>query len=425
MMPIDAVARAEAVFLEKVITLHPDAEGKPCVIGNCQAGWAVMMVASISPQLFGPIIIVGSPLSYWTGQRGLNTMRYNGDLLGGSWLAALTSDIGNGIFDGAWLVQNFEYLNPANTFWKKPYNLLSKVDTEAPGYLEFERWWGGHVNLTAKEMQSIADELFVGNKLAAGLVKSSDGTAIDLRNIRSPIVVFCSKGDNITPPQQALGWILQLYDDVDDIRSCGQTIVYSVHESVGHLGVFVSGGVARKQYGEFANNIDLIDVLPPGLYEAVFEAKSADTVNPEFAPREWVMRCEVRTLDDIRALGGNSLDDERKFAAVARLSEINLGLYRTFMQPWVKAWANSGFAEWMRKMHPLRLPYEMFTPANPFLKSVSSMADNARENRQAVLSDNAFWQAQERMGKAIESSLKAYGDMRDRFLEATFHAVYG
>ena len=95
------------------------------------------------------------------------------------------------------------------------------------------------------------------------------------------------------------------------------------------------------------------------------------------------------------------------------------------MQPWVKAWANAGFAEWMRKMHPLRLPYEMFTPANPFLKSVSSMADNVRKNRQPVSPDNALWQAQERMGKAIESSLKTYGDMRDRFLETMFHAVYG
>ena len=83
--------------------------------------------------------------------------------------------------------------------------------------------------------------------------------------------MFCSKGDNITPPQQALGWILDLYDDVDDIRAHGQTIVYTIHESVGHLGIFVSGDVARKQYGEFSSNIDLIDVLPPGLYEAVFE----------------------------------------------------------------------------------------------------------------------------------------------------------
>jgi len=79
----------------------------------------------------------------------------------------------------------------------------------------------------------------------------------------------------------------------------------------------------------------------------------------------------------------------------------------------------------MRKMHPLRLPYEMFTPANPCLKSLSSMAESARKNRQPVSPDNTFWQAQQRMEKAIESSLKAYGDLRDRLLETTFHAVYG
>jgi hypothetical protein len=56
--------------------------------------------------------------------------------------------------------------------------------------------------------------------------------------------VFCSKGDNITPPPQALGWILDLYRDVDDIRAHGQTIVYAVHETAGHLGIFVSGSVA-------------------------------------------------------------------------------------------------------------------------------------------------------------------------------------
>jgi hypothetical protein len=65
---IEDIARAEAVFLERVNALHPDADGKPCVVGNCQAGWAVMMPASVVPQLFGPIIIAGS---YWTGQRGL------------------------------------------------------------------------------------------------------------------------------------------------------------------------------------------------------------------------------------------------------------------------------------------------------------------------------------------------------------------
>src|ERR1700741_2614849 len=275
------IARAEAIFIEKVAAEHPEASGKPCVIGNCQAGWAIMMVAALRPELFGPIIVAGSPLSYWAGVHGQYPMRYSGGLLGGSWLTALASDLGRGKFDGAWLVQNFENLNPSNTLWSKQYNLYSKIDTEAERYLQFERWWGGHVNLNAEEIQFIVDELFVGNHLAAGEIKLSDGTAVDLRNIRSPIVVFCSQGDNITPPQQALGWLLDLYDDVDDIRSHGQTIVYTIHETVGHLGIFVSAGVARKEHGEFASNIDLIDVLPPGLYEAVFEPRSEDTTSPD------------------------------------------------------------------------------------------------------------------------------------------------
>src|SRR5262249_42628001 len=149
-------------------------------------------------------------------------------------------------------------------------------------------------------------------------IQGSGGTRIDLRNIRSPIVVFCSKGDNITPPQQALGWILDLYDSVDDIRQHGQTIVYTIHEDVGHLGIFVSGGVARKEHSEFSSNIDLLDVLPPGLYEATFERKGESTTSPDLVTGEWVMRCEARTLDDIRALGGNDPADERRFATAAR-----------------------------------------------------------------------------------------------------------
>jgi hypothetical protein len=113
---IEDIAGAEAIFLEKVIALHPDADGKPGVIGNCQAGWAIMMLAAVRPELFGPIIVAGSPLQYWAGVHGQNPMRYSGGLLGGSWLTALAGDLGHGKFDGAWLVQNFENQNPANTF---------------------------------------------------------------------------------------------------------------------------------------------------------------------------------------------------------------------------------------------------------------------------------------------------------------------
>jgi hypothetical protein len=422
---IEDIARAEATFLEKVIALHPGADGKPCVIGNCQAGWAIMMLAAIRPEVFGPIIVAGSPLSYWAGVHGKNPMRYTGGLVGGSWLTALASDLGHGKFDGAWLVQNFENQNPANTLWTKQYNLYSKIDTEAPRYLQFERWWGGHVNLNAEEIQFIVDELFIGNNLSSGRIQTTDGTLVDLRNIRSPIVVFCSKGDNVTPPQQALGWILDLYQDVDEIRSYGQTIVYTIHETVGHLGIFVSSGVARKEHDEFSSNIDLIDALPPGLYEAVFEEKAAAGPNPELVTGAWVMRCEARTLDDIRALGGNDAADERRFAAAAQISATNLALYRTFVQPFVRTFANPQLAEWMQQCHPLRLQYEMFSDANPLMAPVAGLADRAREDRKPVAADNPFLQWQENMSRQVVAALDRWRDLNETVAERIFLSVYG
>jgi hypothetical protein len=422
---IGDIARAEATFIEKVIALHPNADGKPCVIGNCQAGWAVMILASLRPDLFGPLIIAGAPLSYWAGVHGKYPMRYSGGLLGGSWLTALTSDLGGGKFDGAWLVQNFENMNPSNTLWTKQYNVYSKVDTEADRYLEFERWWGGHVNLNAEEIQFIVDELFIGNNLAAGRIKTSEGQVVDLRKISSPIVVFCSKGDNITPPQQALGWILDLYNDVDEIRAYGQTIVYTVHETVGHLGIFVSGGVAKKEHSEFSSNIDLIDVLPPGLYEATFEAKTADTANAEFAGGNWIMRCEQRTLDDIKAMGGNDAEDERRFATAARVSEINLANYKNFVQPWVRAAVTPQMAEWMQKLHPLRISYEIFGRDTPAMTTVAEAAEEIRAARKPAPEDNPFVAFQETISNNIVNVLDKWRDTQEALSEALFLGVYG
>src|SRR3954469_12446703 len=134
------VCTAEQQFVKAVRKLHPDSE-KPAIVGNCQGGWAAMMLAAADPEDTGPIVINGAPMSYWGGAwaegEGDNPMRYAGGMLGGSWLCSLMADRGNGVFDGAELVQNFENLNPANTLVDKYYNLFEKVDTEPPRFLEF------------------------------------------------------------------------------------------------------------------------------------------------------------------------------------------------------------------------------------------------------------------------------------------------
>ena len=98
---VEDVVESEVAFLRHVIALHPETTEKPMVVGNCQAGWQIMMAAALEPEVFGPILIAGAPLSYWAGEHGKAPMRYTGGMTGGSWITALTSDIGNGLFDGA------------------------------------------------------------------------------------------------------------------------------------------------------------------------------------------------------------------------------------------------------------------------------------------------------------------------------------
>ncbi len=137
------------------------------------------------------------------------------------------------------------------------------------------------------------------------------------------------------------------------------------------------------------------------------------------------MRCEERTLDDIRALGGNDAADDRCFAAAAKFSEINLALYRAFAQPFVRALANPPMAECMQKLHPLRVPYELFSDANPVMAMLKPMTDWLREHRSAASPDNPFIGWQENMSKQIIAALDAWRDGRDRFAEQAFFAIYG
>jgi hypothetical protein len=194
---------------------------------------------------------------------------------------------------------------------------------------------------------------------------------------------------------------------------------------VGHLGIFVSGGVARKEHSEFSSNIDLIDLLPPGLYEATFERKGVDTANPDLSAGDWVMRCEQRTLDDIRALGGNDPADDRCFAAAAKVSETNLALYRAYFQPFVRALANPVAAEWLQKFHPLRLSYELFSDANPINAMLKPLTKSVREHRQPAAADNPFIVWQGNLSKQVVATLDAWRDARDTLAEQTFFAIYG
>ena len=404
------MCNAERDFVHRVRELHPDAP-KPGIVGNCQAGWAAMMLASAHPDDTGPVVIVGAPMSYWGGawreNEGDNPMRYAGGLLGGTWLASLTSDLGAGIFDGAWLVQNFENLNPANTFWDKYYKVFADIDTESARFLEFERWWGGYYLLNGEEIEWITQNLFVGNNLWSGTAKDGRAGALDLREIKVPIVMFASMGDNITPPQQAFNWVADVYGSTEEIKARGQVIVGLMQEEVGHLGIFVSGKVAKKEGTQIASVLKSIEALPPGLYGMQIAEKKDSGGKPAYE----VSLVELRLEDIVARLNRFKRVDEKPFEAAKVVSEFNQRAYELFGRPLVKSFANEYGAKLSREFHPLRFQRWAFSDLNPFLGWLAPAAQAVKAQRQALASDHPARQIEvdsvgdaERLGRLLSGA---------------------
>ncbi|MEM1243387.1 MAG: DUF3141 domain-containing protein [Pseudomonadota bacterium] len=418
------VIDGQVTFIQHVVNLHPDSP-RPIVIGNCQAGYQTFMAAMLRPDLFGSVIMAGSPMSFWQGVHAKNPLRYSGGLAGGSWLTAFTSDLGNGKFDGANLIANFDNLNPANFFWSKQYQVYANIDDEPKRYLGFEKWWGDFVYLNATEIQYLVDNLFIGNKLCANELVSNDGHVFDLRSVNSPVICFTSMADHISPPQQTLGWILDVYRSEEEIKQRGRTIIYCVDADVGHLAIFVSAKVAVKEDAAFVRTIDILESLPPGLYEMIIQRKNPEKYPKDFSRSDFIASFQRRSLNDIKAFGRNSVADDKAFATVKRLSEINLSRYRTYIQPVVKFIMNDALAQMLRVLHPIRLSYTLFASTNLCMAPIKLFAEEMRLKREKIPFDNFFLQVQNAFAKQVEDFLEIYRVLRDSLSEAFFFMVYG
>jgi pimeloyl-ACP methyl ester carboxylesterase len=413
------VTDAEAEFVRLVAERHPQS-AKPVLVGNCQGGWAVMMLAAARPEIAGPLVINGAPMSYWAGNDGDNALRYEGGLAGGAWLSLLAADLGGGKFDGAHLVQNFERLNPANTYWDKYYHLFDNVDDEAQRFLEFERWWGGFYLMNEEEIRWIVNNLFIGNKLSQGEARLGPGRYFDLKAIKQPIIVFASMGDNITPPQQAFNWISDIYSSTEEIKANGQTIVGLIHEDIGHLGIFVSGKVAKKEHTQIVSVLKYIQALPPGLYGMEIHEKTGPDGNVEYD-----VTLHERKLEDLTRLQKYDRVDEKPFEAVAALSELTERAYELLVRPVVREATPEWLAKVLREWHPLRVQRWWFSDRNPILAPLPYAASIARAYRRPRSEDNIGRKTEHVFSEYVSATLDFYRDVRDALSEAAFFEVYG
>ncbi|HWA23737.1 MAG TPA: DUF3141 domain-containing protein [Caulobacterales bacterium] len=402
-------------FVEEVARRHP--KQPPVLYGNCQAGWAAALLSADCEGLTGPVVLNGSPLSYWAGEPGVNPMRVSGGLLGGAWLTHLVADLGDGRFDGAWLAQNFENLKPEKAIWEKYASLFGDVDIERERFLEFERWWNGFYALSREEMLAIVENLFIGNKLENGALQICEGCVADLRRIRNPLVIFASFGDNITPPHQALGWIPVVYADTEDLKRSGQRIVYLTNPHVGHLGIFVSASVARLEHRTILASLNEIERLPPGLYEMKIENPSGD---PDCRKSDYSVRFEPRRVEDLKA------DYPRQaFERVRRVSDFYESNYRAFVSPWVRAATNPWTAEFFKQMHPMRISRQIFSGAfNPWMRVVAAVARSIEAVREPLASDNPMLVRERAAFAEIGAALSRGREARDAVYELTFLLLY-
>jgi len=402
-------------FVAEVARLHPNTP--PILYGNCQAGWAATLLAADCEGLAGPVVLNGSPLSYWAGAAGVNPMRVSGGLLGGVWLSHLTADLADGRFDGAWLAQNFENLKPEKAIWEKYANLFHNADTETGRFLEFERWWNGFYFLSQEEIVAISENLFIGNKLEQGQMRICDGCTVDLRRMRNPIVVFASWGDNITPPHQALGWIPAVYADTDDLKSAGQRIVYLTNPHVGHLGIFVSASVARLEHRAILESLDEIETLAPGLYEMVIDNPSGD---PDCHKPDYRVSFEERRVEDL-----DFSQDDAAFQRARKVSEWNEAAYATYVSPWVKTLSNPWVAQWAKWMHPMRTSRYLFSGRfNPAMAGLAGLADEVRAQRRPLDAEHPAREAESQAIKAASTAIEQWRSARDKAAEQLFHALY-
>ena len=403
-------------FVDEVMARHPGRS--PILYGNCQAGWAAMLVAIHCEGPVGTVVLNGSPLSYWAGESGANPMRLAGGLLGGSWMTNFLADLGDGRFDGAWLIQNFETLKPEAAIWEKYANLFLDVDREEERFLEFERWWTAWYSFSREEIVEIVDHLFIGNELEQGTLNLGDDVKIDLRKLRNPLVIFASYGDNITPPHQALAWLNAVYRTTAALKEAGQRIVYLINPHVGHLGIFVSASVARFEHRAILESLGDIEALAPGLYEMKISNPTGD---PDCHKPQYSVSFEERRVENL------AFDYPRRaFERVRQVSDINETFYRTFASPWVQAAATPWTAAMLKWLHPMRTSrYLLSEKFSPWMHVVAAVAKQVHKNRVSVPDGNPLRAAERTFSRQVTKAIETVRQARDNVEEDSFRRIYG
>jgi hypothetical protein len=237
-----------------------------------------------------------------------------------------------------------------------------------------------------------------------------------MRKLSEPLVVFASAGDDITPPQQALSWVAEVYPTTEDLKRHGQRIVYLLHQHVGHLGIFVSAAVAKREHRAIIEHLERMRDLPPGFFQMRIVAETGE---PDPAKDQFVVAFDERRVEDVKAEY-----DRRDFELTASISRQGKAWYESFVGPWLRATITPQAAEFFRLLHPDRAARLIWSERyNPLAALLAPLAAWARASRTHPEPDSPYPGAEAALARQIEANWETWRSLRDSWYEAVFQAL--
>jgi hypothetical protein len=198
-------------------------------------------------------------------------------------------------------------------------------------------------------------------------------------------------------------------------------IVGLLHQDVGHLGIFVSGKVAKKEHAQIVSVLKSVEALPPGLYGM----KISETKGAKGKVDYRVDFVEHRLEEVVKRLNRFQRTDEKPFEAVAAVSEFNQRAYELFAQPLVQTTSSELGAKMQEAFHPLRFQRWAISDLNPFLAWLKPAAEAVKAQRKPLGADVPARKAERTMSDITSAALDYYREARDAVSEAAFFQLYG
>ena len=218
-------------YLDRCVDVLCERHGVDAInlLGICQGGAFSLCYTALHPDKVKNLVTMVTPVDFHTPDNMLS-----------HWVRELDIDLfvdtlGNVPAD----LMNWCYLTlkPMRLFQQKYVGLIDVLDdkTEVENFLRMEKWIFDSPDQAGEAFRQFLKDFYQGNKLLKGGLEIG-GHAVDLKNIRQPVLNIFAEQDHLVPPASSRA--LQ--------GAVGSRDYSQIAFKGGHIGIYVSGRAQRE-----------------------------------------------------------------------------------------------------------------------------------------------------------------------------------